>query len=70
MLKQGLMKSRNQWRALAAGRHVAAPEVGNHRNLGDLGNDVGVADLQGKAVLRAVADGLPNMNQISMQGNE
>ncbi len=40
------VKGRHQRRAFAAGRHVAAPEVGHHVDAGALGNAVRIPDLQ------------------------
>ena len=37
-----------QWSALAGGGNVSAPKVGDGGNAGQLGEGVGVADLQGE----------------------
>ncbi|MNV44472.1 hypothetical protein D3C71_1362350 [compost metagenome] len=57
------MEGGHQRRALAAGRHVAAAEVGHHRNAGPLCQQGRVAQLQrvpgAIKLLRTVAHGLP-----------
>src|SRR5262249_33653799 len=45
-------------RALAARRDVAAAEVGDDANAGELGEQGGIADLRGETELRPVADRL------------
>ena len=47
------MEGRHQRRRLTAGRHVAAPEVGDHVDAGALGDAVGIADLQREGQWRA-----------------
>ncbi len=58
--EQGRVKGRNQRRALSAGGDVAAAEIGHRGDAGALGDDAGVAELQGirDRALRVVADGL------------
>ena len=45
----GRMKGRGQWRAFAASGDIAAPKIGHCGNAGQLGDAIGVADLQGKS---------------------
>ncbi len=46
--ERGGVEGRHQRRALAAGRHVAAAKVGDDIDSQALGNDVGIANLQGE----------------------
>ena len=46
--KHVIMERRDQRRTLAAGRHVAAPQVADHGQARELGNRVRIADLPGK----------------------
>ena len=54
------MKGWNQWRTLAADTNITAAKVGNSGDAGTLGNDIGVAYLQGKATggFRSMVNGL------------
>ncbi|MNC40288.1 hypothetical protein D3C75_889830 [compost metagenome] len=52
------MEGRYQWRALAAGSHIATAEVGDHADAGQLGEQCGVTDLHSKAAGRFMANGL------------
>lgn len=56
--KEGLMEGGHQWRPLTAEGHVHGAKVGHHIDAGQRRQQGRVADLQGKAELGAVADGL------------
>ncbi|MOA20891.1 hypothetical protein D3C78_1413600 [compost metagenome] len=53
------MECRDQRGALSARGHVAATEIGNHIDAGQLGEQRRVADLDGEAPLRLMTHGLP-----------
>ena len=57
-IKNGLVKSGHQRRALAAGRHVAAAQVGDDIDARQFGQQGRVVQLARKAQFGAVADGL------------
>ena len=58
MLQDLGVEGGNQRGALAACRDVAAAKVGDDRDAGEFGKQGGIADLQGVAVCRAMAQGL------------
>jgi hypothetical protein len=59
LAEQGFMEGRHQRRALAACGHVAAAEVADHGDTGQLGEQRRIADLYGEAAGRLMANGLP-----------
>ena|SRR5438067_3313262 len=48
--KLHLMKSRCQWRALAARGDVHTPKVGDGRDPGQVSDRIGIADLEGEGI--------------------
>ena len=56
--KCGGVKGRNQGRALAAGSDVAAAKICNYADAREFGQQRRIADLQGVACVRPVANGL------------
>jgi hypothetical protein len=54
------MKSRYQWRALAARSDITTAKIGDSCDAGVFGNDVGIADLQREWVpcIGSMANGL------------
>ncbi|GFF07908.1 hypothetical protein SM139_2995 [Stenotrophomonas maltophilia] len=59
--QHGQVEGRHQWRTMAPGRHVAAAEVGDRGDPGQLGDAVAVAQLHGEGGVgqRPVTHGLP-----------